>query len=122
MQLFNQMNARKLEEEINVFSGIFRSPLFILVVIITFVTQMTMVENGGRVMETYPLNKDLNIICILIGSFELIWGMIIKQLPVRFFQLWALDEKPADGEAQSISSVLKRSSTINIRKSSNAAK
>jgi hypothetical protein len=38
MQLFNIINARKIEEEKNVFAGFFRNPLFILVVVVAFTT------------------------------------------------------------------------------------
>jgi len=86
MQLFNQINARKLEEdEFNVFSGMFRNCLFIGVVIVTFVTQMAMVEVGGMAVKTHALSPQLNITCILIGSFELIWGVIIKFMPLKYF-------------------------------------
>lgn len=48
MQLFNQINARKIEDgELNVFSGFFNNFLFLFVTILTFVVQMTMVEVGG---------------------------------------------------------------------------
>lgn len=48
MQLFNQINARKIEDgELNVFKGFFNNFLFLFVTILTFVVQMTMVEVGG---------------------------------------------------------------------------
>jgi len=58
MQVFNQINARKLElGEINVFEGIFRNMLFIYITIFTFVIQMAMVEYGGAAVKSYPLNS-----------------------------------------------------------------
>lgn len=96
LQLFNQINARKLEaDEFNVFDGMFKNCLFVGVVIVTFTTQMVMVEIGGMAIKTHALSTELNLICILIGSFELIWGVIIKLMPLRWFQLVSLDEKPA---------------------------
>lgn len=59
MQLFNQINARKIEEgELNVFKGFFNNFLFIFITILTFVVQMAMVEYGGMAIKTWPL--DLN--------------------------------------------------------------
>ena len=113
LQLFNQINARKLEEgEFNVFSGMFKNCLFVGVVIFTFVIQMVMVEIGGMAIKTHALSNELNIICVLIGSIELIWGVFIKFMPLKFFQLVSLDEKPADGKSGGLSSSLKRSSTF----------
>lgn len=59
MQVFNQINARKLKEaEYNVFAGIFANWLFLAVTFVTFGVQMAMVEVGGRITKTYPLNMD----------------------------------------------------------------
>ena len=79
MQIFNQFNARKLQEgELNVFSGILNNYLFLGVVFITFSIQMLMVEYGGKAIKTHPLNLSLNILCIALGSFELLWGLVVK--------------------------------------------
>jgi len=113
LQLFNQINARKLEEgEFNVFDGMFKNCLFVGVVIFTFVIQMVLVEVGGMAIKTHALSKELNIICIFIGSIELLWGVIIKFMPLKFFQLVSLDEKPATAQSGGLSSSLKRSSTF----------
>lgn len=57
MQVFNQFNARKLEEgEYNVFSGIFSNIPFIGIVLLTIVVQLMMVEFGGKMVKCWPLN------------------------------------------------------------------
>ncbi len=40
MQLFNEINARKIHGERNVFEGIYRNPIFCSVVLGTFVLQV----------------------------------------------------------------------------------
>ena len=86
MQLFNQFNARMLkEDEYNIFRGFFKNKYFVFVAIITFVVQMGMVEVGGKITKTYPLNMEQNGICALIGSGELIWGLFLKFLPLKWF-------------------------------------
>ena len=86
MQLFNQINARKLEQdELNVFSGIFENYLFVCVMIFTFVMQMFLVEFGGRAVKTYPLTFEDNMICVALGSGELLWHIVIKIFPVKYF-------------------------------------
>jgi len=57
MQVFNQFNARLLEEgEFNVFSGLFSNIPFIGIVIVTIVVQLMMVEFGGKMVKCWPLN------------------------------------------------------------------
>lgn len=113
MQLFNQLNARKLGGELNVLEGITANPLFIAVVVFTFVIQMVIVEVGGRITKTYPLDMRQNVFCIAVGSGELLWGVIIKQLPVGLFQCVTLDESPVEQDAPATaSSALKKSKTL----------
>ena len=86
MQLFNIINARKLHaDEFNVFADFCNNPMFILVMIVTFATQIVMVEIGGMAIKTKPLNTQENLLCLLFGSGSLIWGVVIKFLPMRFF-------------------------------------
>ncbi len=40
MQLFNEINARKIHGERNVFDGIFSNPIFCLIVLGTFAIQV----------------------------------------------------------------------------------
>jgi Ca2+ transporting ATPase len=56
MQIFNQLNARKLDGEINIFSGIFRNPLFIYIVLFTVAMQIILVEFVGAAVKCWPLN------------------------------------------------------------------
>ena len=56
MQLFNIINARKIEGELNVFDGFFNNPLFIFIIILSFGIQLSMVEVGGQIVKTYALN------------------------------------------------------------------
>ena len=55
MQVFNQINARKLQREFNVFGGIFNNVFFFVITIITIAVQMLMVLIGGRALKSYPL-------------------------------------------------------------------
>lgn len=56
MQIFNQINAKKIElGEINVFAGFFNNTIFIVITLLTFVVQMVMVEIGGLSVKCAPL-------------------------------------------------------------------
>jgi len=93
MQLFNQINARKLgEKEWNVFANFFNNFMFIAIIIVTFAVQMLIVEFGGRYMRAYPLSMRDNGICMAIASFTLVWGLILKCVPARWFGWIRLEE------------------------------
>lgn len=54
MQLFNEINARKIHGERNVFDGIFRNPIFCSIVFGTFAVQV----KAGFLKIEFILNKD----------------------------------------------------------------
>lgn len=98
MQVFNQINARILTDNFNIFDGICKNWLFVAVSIFTFVIQMVLVEVGGRVVKTYPLEMYQNGICLVFGAGELIWGVLIKFVPVKYFQCFNFEETPMTEE------------------------
>jgi len=46
---------------------------------------MGMVEYGGVIVKAYPLNAKENIVCLVIGAMELLVGLLIKFLPLKWF-------------------------------------
>jgi Ca2+ transporting ATPase len=115
MQIFNQINARKLElHERNVFAGFFNNFLFIFITLFTMLIQMGMVEYGGDFVQTYPLNTEQNLKCIFIGLLELVNGLILAYIPLRFFQCVTLDDKPLteEEERHTMMASLKKSSVM----------
>jgi hypothetical protein len=54
-------------------------------VVFTFVIQIVLVKYGGKAVKTFPLDMERNFICIGIGSLSLIWGLIVKTLPLKMF-------------------------------------
>jgi len=61
---------------------------------------MAMVEVGGRITKTYPLEMWRNGICLAFGAGELFWGVFIKLLPLKWFQCINFNEKPMTEEEQ----------------------
>lgn len=53
MQLFNFMNARRIKDEPNIFSGIFTNILFPIIVVGIFTVQIIIVTFGGIVFHCY---------------------------------------------------------------------
>ncbi|XP_067880289.1 plasma membrane calcium-transporting ATPase 3-like isoform X8 [Heterodontus francisci] len=81
MQLFNEVNARKIHGERNVFEGMHKNPIFCSIVLGTFGIQIVIVEFGGMPFSCAPLNIEQWLWCILIGVGELLWGQLIAVIP-----------------------------------------
>ena len=82
-QVFNELNARSIGDEMNVFKGLYRSPLFLSIIIFTVIAQYGIIEYGGDFVRTTHLTTDQWIKCILLGSLSLPLGGIMRLLPVR---------------------------------------
>lgn len=78
MQLFNQVNARKIYGEKNSFAGILDNKLFLLIMAAEFGGQVLMVEAAGVVFKT---TGGLSLIqwgvCLVLGAGELIWNLLV---------------------------------------------
>ncbi|XP_042585408.1 plasma membrane calcium-transporting ATPase 3-like isoform X5 [Cyprinus carpio] len=90
MQLFNEINARKIHGERNVFDGIFSNPIFCSIVLGTFAIQIVIVQFGGKPFSCSPLNVEQWLWCLFVGMGELIWGQVIASVPTH--QLKCLKE------------------------------
>ncbi|XP_018425627.1 PREDICTED: plasma membrane calcium-transporting ATPase 3 isoform X1 [Nanorana parkeri] len=81
MQLFNEINARKIHGERNVFDGIFANPIFCSIVLGTFGVQILIVQFGGKPFSCSPLNAQQWLWCLFVGVGELVWGQLIATVP-----------------------------------------
>uniref|UniRef100_A0A8C9YRW9 Calcium-transporting ATPase n=1 Tax=Sander lucioperca TaxID=283035 RepID=A0A8C9YRW9_SANLU len=79
MQLFNEINARKIHGERNVFDGIFANPIFCAIVLGTFA--IVIVQWGGTPFSCAPLNVEQWLWCLFVGVGELLWGQVIATVP-----------------------------------------
>ncbi|WKT47163.1 P-type ATPase [Fusarium oxysporum f. sp. vasinfectum] len=87
MQIFNELNCRRLDNKFNVFVGIHRNLFFILINAIMIGLQIGIVFIGGRVfdIDTDGLNGVQWAISILIAAFSLPWGMLVRIFPDEWF-------------------------------------
>lgn len=83
MQLFNEINSRKIHGERNVFEGIFRNYIFCSVVLGTFISQIVIVEFGGKPFSCAKLTLSQWLWCLFIGIGELLWGQFISMIPTK---------------------------------------
>ncbi|XP_011811238.1 PREDICTED: plasma membrane calcium-transporting ATPase 3 isoform X1 [Colobus angolensis palliatus] len=90
MQLFNEINARKIHGERNVFDGIFSNPIFCTIVLGTFGIQIVIVQFGGKPFSCSPLSTEQWLWCLFVGVGELVWGQVIATIPTS--QLKCLKE------------------------------
>ncbi|XP_054820712.1 putative calcium-transporting ATPase 13, plasma membrane-type [Prosopis cineraria] len=83
-QVFNEFNARKLEEK-NVFKGIHRNKLFLGMIGITIVLQVLMVEFLKKFANTERLNWEQWGACILMAaiSWPIGWAVKFIHIPER---------------------------------------
>merc|ERR1711937_449195 len=113
MQLFNEINCRKLFGEINVFEGFFANPLFLVIWVGTVVCQAAGVQFLGRwIRVTDSGCTEMQWIwTILISAFSLVWQQVLNVL-VRIV-------KPAKPQPEEVARQLTKRYT---QKSQNSSK
>lgn len=87
MQIFNELNCRRLDNKFNVFVGIHRNLFFILINAIMIGLQIGIIFIGGRIfdIDTDGLNGVQWAISILIAAFSLPWGVLVRIFPDEWF-------------------------------------
>lgn len=83
MTLFNEINARKIHGQRNVFQGFFSNPIFYSIWLSTLASQVVIVQFGGRAFSTEALGLELWLWCILFGSGVLLWGQVVTSIPTK---------------------------------------
>lgn len=96
LQIFNIINSRKIDGELNVFSSFFNNCLFIFIIFFTIGVQVFIIDFGSKATKTTALNTMENLVCIGIGFSSLIVGFFIKFLPLKLFQCVSLDDTPEE--------------------------
>uniref|UniRef100_A0A8C5CLV5 Calcium-transporting ATPase n=1 Tax=Gadus morhua TaxID=8049 RepID=A0A8C5CLV5_GADMO len=81
MQLFNEINARKIHGERNVFDGVFNNPIFCSIVLSTFVIQFVIVQFGGKPFSCVSLSMEQWLWCVFLGFGSLLWGQVVSTIP-----------------------------------------
>jgi len=79
MQLFNEVNARRIAGERNVFDGLLQNPFFYTIMIIQCVGQAVICQFGGSAFKIDPdgLDGAQWVYCLAFGAGELLWHQII---------------------------------------------
>lgn len=81
MTLFNEINARKIHGQRNVFKGIFTNPIFYCIWICSMLAQVVIIQFGGLAFSTTPLSPEQWGWCLVFGIGTLVWQQIINTFP-----------------------------------------
>ncbi|CCD74099.1 Calcium-transporting ATPase [Caenorhabditis elegans] len=81
MTLFNEINARKIHGERNIFKGLFSNPIYYVIWIATMISQVVIIQFGGRWFSTSALNTTEWLWCLAFGVGTLLWGQIVTSIP-----------------------------------------
>ncbi|KAI0987719.1 hypothetical protein GJ496_009998 [Pomphorhynchus laevis] len=85
MTLFNEINARKLHGERNVFTGVFSNWIFVAVWLGCVILQITIIMIGDIAVSVVRLRADQWMWCIFFGIGSLIYGQLLAFVPVKPF-------------------------------------
>ncbi|XP_068239162.1 LOW QUALITY PROTEIN: plasma membrane calcium-transporting ATPase 2-like [Palaemon carinicauda] len=83
MTLFNEINARKIHGQRNVFQGFFTNPIFYSIWLSTLASQIVIVQFGGMAFSTRALTAELWLWCVLFGSGVMLWGQLVTSIPTK---------------------------------------
>jgi Ca2+-transporting ATPase len=64
----NEVNARRINDELNVFSGLFVSPIFMSVLLLTGLFQALIMNFLGSFFKVVPLNWQEWLVTMAIGA------------------------------------------------------
>lgn len=83
MQIFNMFPARKIRDELNIFTGLLSNFMFFLVLVIIVAGQILITQFGGLVMKVHPdgLSPIQWLEAVGIASTILIIDLLLKFLP-----------------------------------------
>lgn len=82
LQVVNEFNARILDQTLNVFSGLARAPMFLLIILVTILVQVGGVTYAGVFMHTVPLSLDQWKRCCFFSIAPLFIGFFLRMIPV----------------------------------------
>ncbi|KAF2736867.1 calcium-translocating P-type ATPase [Polyplosphaeria fusca] len=85
MQIFNQLNNRRLDNGLNIFEAIHKNTFFIFINFLMVGGQVLIIFVGGRAFNVTRLNGIQWAISIVLGLLSLPWAVVIRIIP----DMWA---------------------------------
>lgn len=88
MQIFNQLNSRRLDNKLNVFEGIHRNYIYWIINLVMIGGQIMIIFVGGRAFSVTRVDGSDWAISIVLGAMSIPIAVIIRLIPnplVRLF-------------------------------------
>ncbi|PGH11341.1 calcium-translocating P-type ATPase, PMCA-type [Helicocarpus griseus UAMH5409] len=87
MQIFNEFNNRRLDNNFNIFEGILKNYYFIGINCIMFGGQVMIIFVGSTALSVVPLDGIQWVICLLCAIFCVPWAVLIRCFPDPWFKV-----------------------------------
>eukprot|EP00766_Chilomastix_caulleryi_P004939 gnl/Chilomastix_caulleri/630.p2 GENE.gnl/Chilomastix_caulleri/630~~gnl/Chilomastix_caulleri/630.p2 ORF type:complete len:146 (+),score=29.32 gnl/Chilomastix_caulleri/630:173-610(+) len=81
MQMFNEINCRRIDNEFNMFANIIHCPAFIIVWISCVILHLLLFQFGGIVLNTTTVTAIEWVWSIGIGAVSLLLGILLRLIP-----------------------------------------
>ena len=84
-QIFNELNARSIGDNMDVFKGLFSNVFFCAIIVSTVVIQYALIEIDmvSWIVKAVPLSADLWFKSVLLGALSLPFGGLMRLIPVK---------------------------------------
>lgn len=82
-QIFNEINARTLSNELNPFKRFFSNTIFLSVLAFTVFVQYLIVQFGSSFADTTRLTFGEWVFCVLVGAMSLPLGVLLRMIPMN---------------------------------------
>ena len=116
------INCRKINDEKNIFEGIFSNKMFPIVWLIICAVQGIIIEFSSIVFEVNYGGQTWEhwLIAIILGLFSWVWDLILKFIPDKICPQFGKESKnPMEDEDHSVLSLRKkRSQSFSLRQPS----
>ncbi|KAI6210887.1 Calcium-transporting ATPase [Aphelenchoides besseyi] len=122
MTLFNEVNARKIHNQRNVFKGLFTNWRNCIIWLASFVFQFIFVHFGGRWFSTAKLDVVQWTVCIGFGIGTLLWHQLVITIPSAWIPLSVdVDAKESESTKQLKRRAMKTKKETSVLESKRAA-
>ncbi|KAK4141436.1 uncharacterized protein C8A04DRAFT_30934 [Dichotomopilus funicola] len=121
LQIFNELNNRRLDNRLNIFEGITRNYFFMVINLIMIGGQVLIIFVGGAAFQITPLNGKEWGLSIGLGAISLPWGAAIRKFPDSWVEamipkiplpnIWPFKSKKKQRKAADAEDVEKATST-----------
>lgn len=91
LQIFNQLNNRRLDNKLNVFEGIFHNWFYWIVNAVMIGGQILIIFVGGRAFSVIRISGTNWAIAIILGALSIPVAIIIRLIPNAFIRIFVPD-------------------------------